>query len=143
MHSTWVSKFGQSIAAQEQARAISASTDSSDILQDLRTLTTCLNQNNDSSITNLQRPSRLTLLWPKLVLVPPIALYAISRAYASRADLVELAKDARETVRGFIVSWVMEPLKGIVNTVRANPDEGVIISKEGVVADIQVTFITL
>jgi len=141
LHFKWAAQFGDSLTVAE-THDESLSSQDSNLIQDLRILTTSLSRNRGShasDLTKLQRPSRLTLIWPKLVLVPPIALYAISWAYASRADLSELLEEAKETVHGFIVGWLLEPLKGVVNTVRANPDEGVIISKEGVAADLQVT----
>ncbi|KAI0643145.1 NCA2-domain-containing protein [Trametes meyenii] len=84
----------------------------------------------------LRRPSRLTLLWPQLVFLPPLALYAVRSAYASRASLEELAREALETARGFWEGWVLEPLRGIVKTVRAGHDDGVIVTKESVRADL-------
>ncbi|KAI0769046.1 NCA2-domain-containing protein [Trametes elegans] len=84
----------------------------------------------------LRRPSRLTLLWPRLVFLPPLALYAIRTAYASRASLEELAKEAVETLKSFWEGWILEPLRGIVKTVRAGHDDGVIVTKESVRADL-------
>ncbi|KAI0632031.1 NCA2-domain-containing protein [Trametes polyzona] len=84
----------------------------------------------------LRRPSRLTLLWPRLVFLPPLALYAIRTVYASRASLEELAREAVETVKSFWESWILEPLRGIVKTVRAGHDGGVIVTKESVQSDL-------
>ncbi|KAI0352663.1 NCA2-domain-containing protein [Trametes cingulata] len=84
----------------------------------------------------LRRPSRLTLLWPRIVFLPPLALYAIRTAYASRASLEELAKEAVETVKSFWESWILEPLRGIIKTVRAGHDDGVIVTRESVRADL-------
>ncbi|EJF61091.1 NCA2-domain-containing protein [Dichomitus squalens LYAD-421 SS1] len=84
----------------------------------------------------LRRPSWLTLTWPQLVLLPPLALYGIRTAYASRATLEELARDALETMKGFWEDWILEPLRGIVRTVRAGRDDGVIVTKESVRADL-------
>ncbi|KAI0714032.1 NCA2-domain-containing protein [Cerioporus squamosus] len=90
----------------------------------------------DVKTGNLTRPSRLTLVWPQLVLLPPLALYAVRSAYASRASLEEFANDAVETAKGFWEDWVLEPLRGIVHTVRAGRDEGVIVTKESLRADL-------
>ncbi|KAH9889850.1 NCA2-domain-containing protein [Cubamyces lactineus] len=84
----------------------------------------------------LRRPSRLTLIWPRLVFLPPLALYAIRTAYASRASLEELTKEAVETIKSFWEGWILEPLRGIVKTVRAGHDDGVIVTKESVRADL-------
>lgn len=87
---------------------------------------------------NLMRPSRLTLFWPKLVLLPPLTLYALRSLYASRASLVDVARDARQTIEGFLKGWLIEPLKEVLKTVRAGGENGVIIRKEGVAADFDV-----
>ncbi|KAF9267343.1 NCA2-domain-containing protein [Marasmius fiardii PR-910] len=84
----------------------------------------------------LLRPSRLTRLWPRLVLGPPIFLYAASRLYHSRGTLLQLARDSKEVLHGFLVDWLIEPLKGVLDTVRSK-DKGVIVSKEGVDADFE------
>ncbi|KAI0822022.1 NCA2-domain-containing protein [Trametes gibbosa] len=84
----------------------------------------------------LRRPSRLTLLWPRLVFLPPLALYAVRTAYASRASLHELAREAVETAKSFWESWILEPLRGIIKTVRAGHDDGVIVTRESVRADL-------
>ncbi len=93
----------------------------------------------DIKTGQLLRPPRLVLLWPKLVILPPLALYAIRTAYASRASLEELAEDGIETLKGFWEDWVLEPLRGIVRTVRAGRDDGVIVTKESVRADLDVS----
>ncbi|PCH40219.1 NCA2-domain-containing protein [Wolfiporia cocos MD-104 SS10] len=86
---------------------------------------------------SLARPSRLTLLWPRLLLLPPLALYTVQRLYASRAQLHEIAQDAVETLRGFVEGWLLAPLRDIVRTVRAgDADGGVIITRESVKADL-------
>ena len=90
-------------------------------------------------VGSLARPSRLTLVWPQLVLLPPLALYAIRSAYASRASLEEFARDAAETIKGFWEDWVLAPLRDIVHTVRAGRDEGVIVTKESLRTDLDVS----
>jgi len=88
------------------------------------------------SARNLSRPSRLTLLWPRLVFLPPLALYAAKTAYASRASLCEMGREAVETIRGFWEQWLLEPLRDVVKTVRAGGEENVIVSRESVKADL-------
>ncbi|TFY63583.1 hypothetical protein EVJ58_g3167 [Rhodofomes roseus] len=85
---------------------------------------------------NLARPSRLTLLWPRLVLLPPLALYAAKTAYASRASMCQMGREAVETMKSFWEQWLLEPLRGVVKTVRAGGEDGVIVSRESVQADI-------
>ena len=86
----------------------------------------------------LRRPSWLTLTWPRLFLLPPLVLYGIRTAYASRASLEELVRGAFETAKGFWEGWVLEPLRGMVHTVRAGREDGVIVTKESVRADLEV-----
>ena len=88
----------------------------------------------------LRRPSRLTLIWPKLVLLPPLGLYTARLAYQSRDSLQHMAWDAVETVKGFWNDWLLGPLKDVVKTVRAGSDDGVIITKESVRADLDVSY---
>lgn len=88
---------------------------------------------------NLVRPSRLTLLWPRLVFLPPLALYAAKTAYASRDSLIEFALEAAKTVKGFWEQWLLEPVGDIIKTVRAGSEDGVIVSRESVQADLAVS----
>ena len=49
-----------------------------------------------------------------------------------------------ETVEGFVWGWLMEPLMGVLRTVRTGGEDGVIVRKEGVTADFDVSsFFTL
>lgn len=91
----------------------------------------------------LSRPSRLTRLWPKLVLLPPLALYASRIAYESRASLAQTARDAVETMKMFWQDWLLGPLKDVVRTVRAGSDVGVIVTKESVKADLEVSLLSV
>lgn len=95
---------------------------------------------NHLNIRGLTRPSRLTRLWPRLVFLPPLALYAAKSAYASRYDLHDMAKEAWYTVRGFWDGWLLSPLKDIVKTVRTTDEDGMIVTKQSVKADLDVNF---
>lgn len=86
----------------------------------------------------LLRPSRFVLLWPSLLLLPPLVVYALRSLYASRATLVDTAQEAAETISGFVKGWLIEPLRDVLKTVRAGGEEGVIVRKEGVLADLEV-----
>jgi len=93
-------------------------------------------------VAQLVRPSTLTQLWPQLIFIPPVALYI----YTCRSDwvpkLIEFASDAKETVRGFIWGWLVQPIADIIRTVRAGSGEGDIrariVSAEGVASDVEV-----
>ncbi|EIN12720.1 NCA2-domain-containing protein [Punctularia strigosozonata HHB-11173 SS5] len=88
-------------------------------------------------LSDLRRPSRLTLAWPRLLLLPPLSLYAIKLAYTNRSSLAGMVRDARETVIGFWRGWILEPLREMVRTVRAGGEGGVIVSAQGVEADVK------
>ncbi|KAJ7805151.1 NCA2-domain-containing protein [Mycena olivaceomarginata] len=92
---------------------------------------------HDNAVQQFRRPSRLSLLWPKLLLLPPLTLYTLRSLYASRASIMEMALEAKETVEGFIKNSLIEPLKEILKTVRTGGEDGVIVRKEGVAADLE------
>ncbi|KAI0056106.1 NCA2-domain-containing protein [Artomyces pyxidatus] len=86
---------------------------------------------------SLTRPSRLTLLWPRLVLLPPLTLLLVREAIASQDSLIAMAQDALATVKGFWRGWLVEPIADIVKTVRTGGDQGMIVQKESIDADLQ------
>ncbi|KAF7347387.1 hypothetical protein MVEN_01494500 [Mycena venus] len=88
------------------------------------------------SVQQFRRPSRMTLLWPKLLLLPPLTLYVLRSLYASRASIMEMARETKETVEGFIKNSLVDPLKEVLKTVRTGGEDGVIVRKEGVAADL-------
>ncbi|KAG6854123.1 hypothetical protein C0991_010287 [Blastosporella zonata] len=85
---------------------------------------------------DLIRPSRLTLIWPRLLLLPLLSIYALRSAYASRASLAELVTDTKATAEGFVKGWLLDPLRDVAKTVRAGSEDGVIVQKEGIAADL-------
>jgi len=87
---------------------------------------------------NLRRPSTLVRMWPKLLLLPPLCIYALRYLYTSRANIAQVVKDGHETVVGFVRGWLIEPLKDILHTVRAGSEDGVIVRPEAVAADLDV-----
>lgn len=89
---------------------------------------------------DLRRPSRLTLLWPRLLLLPPLTLYCVKILYASRATLTDLAMDTLETIHNFVTDWLLEPLREVFRTIRAGGEEGVIVRREAVSADLHVCY---
>ncbi|KAG9009451.1 Nuclear control of ATPase protein 2 [Tulasnella sp. JGI-2019a] len=91
---------------------------------------------HDFAFVSLQRPSRLTQLWPKLVFLPPLAYLAFKVIFNSRAQLYATLADAKATAIGFWHGWVLEPIRGIIETVRTGSDTAVVISKEGLKSDL-------
>ena len=86
----------------------------------------------------LNRPSKMVLAWPKLVLGPPLLLYGFKSLYTSRTSLQEVAKDAWNTLLGLWQGWLVDPLKDVLRTVRTGGEGSVIVQKEGVAADLAV-----
>ena len=87
------------------------------------------------------RPSTLTLLWPRILLFPPLFLFTARYAYTNRASISESVREAGETVRGFWQQWVLEPVGDILRTVRAGgegEEGGRVISKDGLRSDMDV-----
>ncbi|KAG8917629.1 Nuclear control of ATPase protein 2, partial [Tulasnella sp. 408] len=91
---------------------------------------------HDQAMDPLRRPGRFTQLWPKLVLYPPLAYFTFKLLFNSTAEFLETMKEAKETVIGFWNGWVVEPIVGILNTVRGSPDDSpMVVSKEGLHSD--------
>ncbi|KAG8910942.1 Nuclear control of ATPase protein 2 [Tulasnella sp. 408] len=91
---------------------------------------------HDQAMDPLRRPGRFTQLWPKLVLYPPLAYFTFKLLFNSTAEFFETMKEAKETVIGFWNGWVVEPIVGILNTVRGSPDDSpMVVSKEGLHSD--------
>ncbi|KAG0700007.1 NCA2-domain-containing protein [Suillus ampliporus] len=85
---------------------------------------------------DLRRPSRLTLLWPRLFLLPPLTLYCAKYIYASRATLADLTLDVLNTVQNFFKGWLFDPIRDVLMTIRTGGEDGVIVSREAVAADL-------
>ncbi|KAI6027596.1 NCA2-domain-containing protein [Pisolithus microcarpus] len=85
---------------------------------------------------DLRRPSKLTLLWPRLLFLPPLTLYSLKLLYASRASLIDMAQDAFETSKNFLEDWLLQPLYGVYRTIRAGGDEAMIVRPESIAADL-------
>ena len=87
---------------------------------------------------SLLRPSRLVRIWPRLLVLPPLTLYAIQRIRASQDTLLSLAEDAWETMKGFWRGWLVEPLADIAKTVRTGGEGSIIVQKGSINADLEV-----
>jgi nuclear-control-of-ATPase protein 2 len=91
----------------------------------------------------LLRPGRWILMWPKVILFPPLALFACKSLYASRTTLEDVARDAVETLKGFVRGWLLDPLRDVLRTVRTGSTDAasVLVRKEGVLADLDVSYV--
>ncbi|KAH9991273.1 ATP synthase regulation protein NCA2-domain-containing protein [Russula vinacea] len=86
---------------------------------------------------SLLRPSRLVRIWPSLLVLPPLTLYAIQRIRAVPNTLLSLAKNALERPKGFWRGWFIEPLTEIARTVRTGGEGSIISQKGNIDADLQ------
>lgn len=89
--------------------------------------------------SHLTRPTALTRLWPPLLLIPLLIPFLSPYVPA----LKDAVRDARETALGFWRGWVVEPVMGIIETVRHGGGEGsgnlTVMSKEGMKSDMEVS----
>jgi nuclear control of ATPase protein 2 len=87
---------------------------------------------------SLLRPSRLVRIWPRLLVLPPLTLYAIQRIRAVPNTLLSLANNALERPKGFWRGWFIEPLTEIARTVHTGGEGSIISQKGNIDADLQV-----
>lgn len=80
------------------------------------------------------RPSFVTRYWPAFLLVPPSLYYAARLVGKNKEWMKEQILNAKETVRGFLVQWVWEPIEHITKTMRGG-GEGLGVAPETVKTD--------
>lgn len=90
----------------------------------------------------LSPPSSLSLIWPRLLLYPTLLLLTLRLASNNRDALAQALVDGRETLRGFVRNWLVQPVSELLETIRggeAAGDEGSssIVTKEGRKADLE------
>jgi nuclear-control-of-ATPase protein 2 len=66
-----------------------------------------------------KRPSALTRLWFPLLFLPPVLLTTTRALVRNKAWLEEQVRNGKETIRGFLVQWVWEPVEDIAKTLRS------------------------
>jgi len=86
----------------------------------------------------LLRPSTMTRLWPWLLAFPSFSLYIYTSRTLWIPALIDMVRDAKETVHGFVQGWLVEPLMGVLKTVRTGGKGDVLVREEGVIADLEV-----
>ena len=87
-----------------------------------------------SALTEHGRPSRLTRLWIPLLLLPPLFKYGSRTARENQDWIRDQIQNAGETVKGWVVGWVVEPLEGIVQTLKGG-GEGLGMAPDSVKSD--------
>ncbi|KAF8805065.1 NCA2-domain-containing protein [Phlegmacium glaucopus] len=90
-----------------------------------------------SSLSSLLRPKPLVLIWPHLLVLPPLSLYLYTSHTYWVPALLDLAHDAKDTLRGFVTGWLIEPLKDVLRTIRGGEGQVGIVKTEGVRADLE------
>ena len=80
------------------------------------------------------RPSRLTRLWIPMLLVPPLIKYGSRTARQNQDWIRSQIQNAGETVRGWVVGWVVQPLEGVVQTLKGG-GEGLGVAPDSVKSD--------
>lgn len=73
---------------------------------------------NEGVLAVHKRPGALTRLWFPLLFLPPTIYYTAQAVSRNKDWAKEQVMNARETVRGFVIQWVWEPLEGIGKTLR-------------------------
>lgn len=72
----------------------------------------------ESKITSLKKPGFVTRSWPYLLSIPLVTALTARTIYNNRQSLINYAFDAVETTKRFVIDWVVEPVKKILDTVR-------------------------
>lgn len=89
----------------------------------------------------LSPPSRLSIIWPRLVLYPALLLFSLRLASKNRDVIHETLQNARETAKGFFQNWIVQPISELLDTIRGGDVQeeagGSIVTKEGRKADLE------
>ncbi|KAF8510354.1 NCA2-domain-containing protein [Hysterangium stoloniferum] len=89
-------------------------------------------------ISYLRKPSRLTRMWPRLLVIPPATIVIFRLIYGSERTLSDHAVQIAETAAGFWRNYLVQPVRDILDTVRTGGEEGArIVSPEGLKADME------
>lgn len=72
----------------------------------------------EATLKTHKRPTGLTRLWFPLLFLPPALYTASSLVVRNKEWLRDQVKNAKETVKGFFISWVWEPIEDIGKTLR-------------------------
>ncbi|CAO1629879.1 unnamed protein product [Sympodiomycopsis kandeliae] len=94
----------------------------------------------DNAPVGLSPPSRLSIVWPRLVVYPALLLFSLRLASNNQEVIRQTIADGKETVRGFFRNWVISPIKDLLDTIRGGDmkeESGGIVTKEGRKADLE------
>ncbi|KAK0521945.1 Nuclear control of ATPase protein 2 [Tilletia horrida] len=94
-----------------------------------------------TSLSNLRAlgpPSLFLRLWLPAILLPTSALVLRSTILSQWGWIVARVTDAKETIRGFWIGWVVQPGAQLLETLRRGENErGLIIAKESLSSDLK------
>lgn len=90
----------------------------------------------DRALSSAAPPSRLERSWPLLVSAPVVSLIAGRAAWTNRERLAEYAALARDTLSGFVRDWLVDPLRQIIDTVRARDAQSMLTGRESLESDL-------
>jgi nuclear-control-of-ATPase protein 2 len=88
----------------------------------------------DTTLKQYGRPSRFTRLWFGYLFLPPALFFAATAIARNKDWMKEQLANAKETIKGFVVQWVWEPIEDIAETMRGG-GKGLDVSPETVKAD--------
>ena len=88
----------------------------------------------DKGLAAQRRPSVLTRLWFPFLFLPPGLWIASSTLLRNKDWMRAQLRNGRETIQGFVVQWVWEPLEGIGKTLRGG-GEGLGVAPSTVKSD--------
>lgn len=84
------------------------------------------------------RPGIVTRYWIAALVLPPLALYLKTAARENREWVLAQIRDARATLKGWVVGWIVEPLEDVARTLRSG-GEGLGVAPATVNSDKQVS----
>ncbi|KAE8254121.1 hypothetical protein A4X13_0g3534 [Tilletia indica] len=91
-----------------------------------------------SNLSALGPPSLLLRLWLPAIILPTSALVLRSTLIAQWDWILATVTDAKETIQGFWIGWVVQPAAQLLQTLRRGEAErGLIIAKESLASDLK------
>jgi nuclear-control-of-ATPase protein 2 len=71
------------------------------------------------TLQTFSRPGFLTRYWIAALCLPPLYVYLKNAAVENREWFIAQLRDAKATLRGWVVGWVVEPLEDVAKTLRS------------------------
>jgi len=91
-----------------------------------------------TSTTRLRKPSFLTRSWPYLLSIPVVTTLTARTIYNNRQSLINYALDSVETTKRFVIDWVVEPVRKILETVRGG-ETMALMGRDSLRSDLEVS----